>query len=217
MTTWLPTARADGVEIGDLSLIPPHTCKKPPKAPPYRLMNKEFRAANTNTNDPFDHTYDINGDGWCDWISIAARPPHRTDLDEPEMQDFILLGNKNGWRKFGASRKHAYERGEASDTGSWLGPTARASSLIKPVFVYSTKRREPYVVALSLNNDILEPILEDVSAFNWDPNFDMLRGTAVAEKKVVIQYLRKTLCEPGNEYTGEISVQRAICGKQSFN
>src|SRR4051812_35038423 len=84
------------VDMADLTLTPAQECKKPPKAPPYKLLHKEYRSYSITTNGPFDHTVDINGDGWCDWVSRPWVAPHRGDIDEPQMKDFIFLGTSTG-------------------------------------------------------------------------------------------------------------------------
>lgn len=84
--------QANAIDMANLSLTPFESRKKPPKAPPYTLMHKSYNSS-TSTNHPFDNNVDINGDDWCDWVSTAARPPHRGDIDEPTLTDFIFFGN----------------------------------------------------------------------------------------------------------------------------
>jgi hypothetical protein len=110
----LPFSDAHGVEITSLSLDPPQTCKKPPKSPPYKLLHKEFLVVNSSSNYPFNDTVDINGDGWCDWVSMVGGPPHRTDQEIPELEDFIFLGTKSGWKKFGDMQKFRSDSSRAS-------------------------------------------------------------------------------------------------------
>lgn len=204
------------IRMEDLSRTPSQVCKKPPKEPPYKLMHTIYHAYGTSFNYPFTDTVDINGDGWCDWVSTVAGAPHRGDIDEPEMKDFIFLGTRNGWRKFGDMEKFRSDRTGLTLSTGWLAPDAAAYAFINPVFIYSVKDPLPYVAIIELNEDILDPFLENVSVLRWNNTFDMLREVSKEEKIVVIAFLRKTLCESGKNRQGNI-VQRAICGKQTID
>lgn len=207
-------ARAHAIESGDLSLAPIKQCRPSPKAPPYKQLHREFQAANTPSNSPFIRAIDINGDGWCDWVSTAAMPPHSGDIDEPSMQSFIFLGTETGWRKFGDMQKFKSDPSAMSFSLPLLTSTDSAASFIAPVAVYSKKSASPYIASIFLNEDVLDPYLGSVSVYQWDDSFDSPRRVSEEDRSTVITFLQEAMCKPGKDYGHAVSVAGAICGKQ---
>jgi hypothetical protein len=163
----LTGTHAYAIDMRDLSLTPFQTCKKPPEAPPRALLHKDYNAYGTISNYPFEDTVDINGDGWCDWISMAARAPHRGDIEEPTMGEFIFLGTKTGWRKFGDTNKFLLDRSGLTAPGSgWVPPFSGIAGFISPTFVYSKKETAPYFAALSSVEDIAVESRLIINAFD---------------------------------------------------
>lgn len=205
----LTCAVANAVDIRDLSMTPSHACKKPPKAPPYALLHKEYNAYGTATNYPFNDTVDINGDGWCDWVSIAARAPHRGDTEEPQIADFILLGTKSGWRNFGNTKKFLLDRSSFTAPGSgWVPPFSGVSGFIFPTFVYSRKESAPYFAALSSFEDIAPPSVQNINVFQWSDAFDMPRTVSADDRKTILLFLSDALCKTSK---AEDSLASVIC------
>ena len=214
----LSPMEAHTIEIADLSLTPPRDCKKSPKKPPFNLIHKNYRAYEIGSNYPFINSVDINGDGWCDWVSMSAGPPHRGDIDEPTMVDFIFLGTSMGWRKFGNMKKFLSDRSElTSPSVGWLAPNVPASGFIFPTFVYSTKNFIPFFVTLSSNEDIAPSSINDISVLQWDNTFDMARNVSNIDKKIVIKFLKNKLCDFNKDYQNTLatSMENVICRKKN--
>jgi len=211
----LATAGAHGGEVdGGYSLTPFRSCRTAPKAPPHRMLNMRYLAANTPTNGPFDNSVDINGDGWCDWTSAAAMPAHRGDIEEPAIRDFIFLGTKGGWHRYGDRRKLLADPSATSFSRPLLVPTSQAASLVAPVYVYSRASRSPYVVAIYLNEDILDANRTNLSVYQWDGTFSLLRQVDDQDREAVLHFLQDAECPLDRKRGNAVSVAQAICGPQ---
>jgi hypothetical protein len=213
----LTCVAAYGIEIKDLSMEPFQTCKKPPKAPPYKLMHKEYPEFSTTTNIPFYENTDINGDGWCDWISTAASPPHRDNylLDEPPLEDFIFIGTKTGWRKFGNPKKiQAFLSSVPLGGKGPYGPKSDVAAFINPIFIYSKQSATPYVAAVSLSQDTLEPESSDVVVYQWDNALDTLLEVSQQDRDTTLTFLRQKFCTTDIEAHKNTFAMDAICRRQ---
>lgn len=80
----------------NLSFKPVVACKRPPSAPPKKILERFYK-----TYIPAGRwsIFDINGDGWCDWVR-GGNEGYRSDEEYPHLQDFIYLGTAKGWRHF---------------------------------------------------------------------------------------------------------------------
>lgn len=204
--------QANAIDMANLSLTPFESCKKPPKAPPYTLMHKSYNSS-TSTNHPFDNNVDINGDGWCDWVSTAARPPHRGDIDEPTLTDFIFLGTQSGWRRFGTQQKVlSGQRRETLPTGA-----VPVFGFIYPTFVYQRGDRTPFIVVLQSFEDIAPSRLEDIFILRWDSKLDMPGGVNDGDRLTVLKFLRSKLCVRGHQYDAEESLASVICDERNYH
>jgi hypothetical protein len=203
--------QTDAIDMANLSLTPFESCKKPPKTPPYTLMHKKYNSA-TRTNYPFDNNVDINGDGWCDWVSTAARPPHRGDIDEPTLTDFIFLGTQSGWRRFGTQQK--VPLGQSQETL----PTGNVPvfGFIYPKFVYQRGDRTPFIVVLQSFEDIAPSTMQDIFVLRWDSNLDMPGGANDGDRLTILKFLRTKLCVRGHQYDGEESLASVICDERNY-
>jgi hypothetical protein len=175
-------------------------------------LHKDYNAYGTTSNYPFEDTVDINGDGWCDWISMAARAPHRGDIEEPKIGEFIFLGTKTGWRKFGDTTKFLLDRSELTAPSSgWVPPFSGVAGFIFPTFVYSKKETAPYFAALSSVEDIAPSSAKDINVFKWSDVFDMPRTVSANDRKTIIMFLRSKLCGTPKTISAEGSLASVIC------
>jgi hypothetical protein len=210
----LGTMDAQAIEVAELSLLPGQACKAPPKAPPGKLLSKGYYGNfSTGSNAPFVHDVDINGDGWCDWISIAAQPPHREGVEwgQPLMKDFIFLGQKAGWRYFGNKKpirafiaEHKFGEPYPYDGDS------EVTHFVSPMFIYTQGDLRPYVSAISIAQDVLDATEEDVMVYRWNDAFDTLLDVNDHDRSVVIRFLRMQFCGK-KESLPLRSVPEAVC------
>jgi hypothetical protein len=197
-----------------LSLTPAHACQ-PPAGSPGKLLDLAYPNASTGGNAPFDHQVDINGDGWCDWVSTAAQPPHRdgVELMQPQMKDFIFLGGPRGWRRFGNAKairafidQHDVDRPVPYDGG------AEVSGFVSPLFIFADGEPRPYVAALALAQDVLDARAEDVVVYRWHDGFDALLRVGEQERAMVIRFLQAHYC--GSKAVLPVqSVAEAVCAR----
>jgi hypothetical protein len=213
-----------GVAADKLSFTPPAPCKKPPKSPPIKLLNQFFPDIEGDTkpdaygvgNQPFETNVDINGDGWCDWISLGGMAPHRSG-DSPTMKNFLFLGTKTGWRNFGeikgVSRNFSYYEME-----NVISPVSPVSAFKGPLFVYSPIQDKPYVIVAWTSEDIITPWVGDVSVYRWDDDVDMLKRCSSKERASIISFVRESVCgNPALSYLQNDWNQTldAICDKKT--
>lgn len=204
-------AQADAIDMADLSLTPFENCKKPPKSPPHTLMHKSYKSASSK-NYPFDETVDINGDGWCDWVSMAARPPHRGDIDEPPLTDFIFLGTQSGWRKFGNLKQVPTDHSQAELPNG----NVPVFGFIYPTFVYVRGNKTPFIAVLESFEDIAPSTLKDIFVLRWNSKFDMPDGVSEGDRLMILKFLRIKLCKGEKKSDAEESLAGIICDKRNY-
>jgi hypothetical protein len=211
----LATAQEHALQATDLSLLPQQVCEAPAKAPPASVLNKIYPGFSTTTNPPFRHDVDITGDGWCDWVSSAAQPPHRNGvaLDQPLMKDFIFVGSMSGWRRFGNQKamRAFVDQHDADQPGPYRGD-AEVSAFVSPLFIYAKGELRPYVAAISIGQDVLDARAEDVVVYRWNDEFDALLQVGEQERTTVLQFLQMHYC--GNKVNLPVqSVAEAVCAR----
>lgn len=174
-------------------------------------MHKRYNSS-TSTNYPFDNSVDINGDSWCDWVSTASHPPHRGDIDEPILTDFVFLGTQSGWRRFAIQQKVPLgQRQETLPDGN-----VPVFGFIYPTFVYQRGDRTPFLVVLQSFEDIAPSALKDISVLRWDSNLDMPGGVNDGDRLTVLKFLRAKLCVRGHQYDAEESLASVICDERNY-
>ncbi len=180
----------------ELSLAPARACLASPNGPG-KLLDQAFPNASTAGNAPFSHQVDINGDGWCDWVSTAAQPPHRdgVELAQPLMKDFIFLGSKRGWRRFGNPKaiRAFIDQHHFDQPGPYDGD-AEVSAFVSPMFIYAKDEPRPYVAAISIGQDVLDATADNVVVYRWHEGFDALLQVGAQERIMVLQFLQARYC-----------------------
>jgi hypothetical protein len=172
----------------------------PPKAPPKNLFLKSYKIY--TYPGPWD-VFDINGDGWCDWVR-GGHEGYRTDEEEPVLRDFIYLGTSRGWKNYdspkNAGKFSKYEIWEMKYI--YLIGDSRAVSFYEPIPVYINNERKPYVVtSIRYDAPAPPPGYEKILVTRWDDDQEALREVSDREKEDIWRFLRKTLCNrPRDNY-----------------
>lgn len=202
------------LSVADLSLKPARACQTPPKSPG-KLLNQGYPLDfSTGGNAPFNRDVDINGDGWCDWVSTAAQPPQRDGVTwaQPLMKDFIFLGTRSGWRRFGNHKAiRAFIDQHTDDPDPYEGDD-EVTAFVSPLFIYTEQETKPYVATISILQDVIEAKPQDVVVYRWHDGFDALRQLGEQERSVVIQFLQAQYCGKKDSLPLQ-SVPEAVCAK----
>lgn len=193
----LPSLPSHADEISNLSLTPTQMCKTPPKSPPKKILDRFFPDIEGDTrpdsygvaNRPFETRVDINGDGWCDWVSLGGGAPHMYG-ESPPMKDFLFLGTQSGWRRFGQMKRpnHKLPPGR-------IDPSTLVYGFQDPLFVYGPERSATYVIVSETQEDILTPMMSDVYVYRWNDDLDMLESLTLKARAPIILFIRDTACK----------------------
>lgn len=193
----IPWANAE-----ELLFAPTIPCKKPPKSPPRKMLDRFFPDIEGDTdpagygvaNRPFETNVDINGDGWCDWVSLGGSAPHMFG-ESPPMEHFLFLGTETGWRRFGTIKDPLQPLPPSRLEGPRvLPPKAIVSAFQDPLFVYSSQQSAPYVVVTRTTEDILTAVMSDVDIYRWNDDLDMLELLTLKARAPIILFLRDNAC-----------------------
>jgi hypothetical protein len=168
-------------------------CKRSLGLPPENLFVKSYKIYTY----PGPWTiFDINGDGWCDWVR-GGYEGYRLDQEDPAMKDFIYLGTSKGWRYYDSPKNTknltSDEIWKLND-GS-LFSAAGANQFFEPIPVYVNNERKPYVVtAVRYDAPAPPPGYDRIYVTRWDDKHDGLTSVPDEEKKAVWEFLRMKLC-----------------------
>lgn len=175
-------------------------CRVPPKSPPRKLLSKSYKIYTY----PGPWTvFDINGDGWCDWVR-GGYEGYRLDQEEPAVKDFIYLGGSTGWRYYQSPKNVAHlnfdERWKLKEHS--LFSDAGAVAFYEPIPVYLNNERKPYVVtAIRYDAPAPPPGYDRILITRWSDDYDGLKEVPDEEKKVIWNFLKKDLCNrPRDDY-----------------
>lgn len=175
-------------------------CKRPLKSPPRNLFVKSYKIYTY----PGPWTiFDINGDGWCDWIR-SGYEGYRLDQEDPAMKDFIYLGTSKSWRYYDSPKNienlTSDEIWKLNDRS--LFSDAGANQFYEPIPIYVNNERKPYVVtAIRYDAPAPPPGYDRIYVTRWDDEHDGLTAVPDEEKKAVWQFLRIRICKGlGDDY-----------------
>jgi hypothetical protein len=186
------TSAAEASET--LSFTPFKVCKKPPKAPPAKLLKKTYR---TYIDVGDWSIFDINGDGWCDWVR-NGNEGHRTDQEEPPIRELIYLGTSKGWRYSEQSEVYKAMRklnGIGVDNGYMPGYLP-AFNFYQPIVIYTSTQEKPYIAVVGRDDAPAPPSnREDINVLQWDDRFDKLRYVSDESWTMVVDFLQRELCK----------------------
>lgn len=181
-------------DMGDrYSLRPDSDCRASPKAPPKSFFLRSYR---TYTYPGPWSVFDINGDGWCDWVR-GGYEGHSKDQEEPVLKDFIYLGTSSGWRYYDSPpRKKNLNRDQVWELEKYyLFGESKALNFFEPVPVYKHEDSTPYIVtAIRFDAPAPPPDYDHTYVTRWDRELDGLKEVSSEEKNSVLVFLRRALC-----------------------
>ena len=181
-------------ESPDLSFAPTKICKKSTIHPPKTLLRRTYR---TYMKVDSWAIYDINGDGWCDWIR-GGHEGYRTDVDSPPMRDFIYLGTHKGWRHFDQSKLEKKSKVEIykDDGGNILSEEDNAYNFYQPIAVYNKELIKPYIASVvRMDAPAPAPNRDQIEVFQWNDQLDKLLKVPEKVRISVIDFLHDQLCK----------------------
>lgn len=177
-----------------LSFKPFEECKKSPKFPPKYFLEKSYQTYHSPGK---WKTFDINGDGLCDWVR-GGHEGDRRDEDEPRLRDFIYLGTPNGWRHYAESNiKNMSSNSMLEKSGNKIisGRTF-ALEFFQPIAIYASNQTKPYIAVVTrFDAPAPPPDREKINVLQWNENFDGLVTVSENEKLLVINFLQMELCK----------------------
>ncbi len=180
--------------LAELSFKPFMACKKPPASPSQKLLGRWYK---TYMYAGSWEIFDINGDGWCDWVR-GGNEGYRSDQEEPPLREFIYLGTDKGWRRFDKKNIEFDAKAEGYDSFETvvLFGHYSASNFVEPIAIYSKGRRKPYVVAVTRwDAPAPPPDREKINVFQWDDELDKLRKVPEEDRLRIVDFLHEKLCK----------------------
>jgi hypothetical protein len=176
----------------EFSLAPYVPCNSPPRAPSKAILEKQYR---TYMPVGLWHTFDINGDGLCDWIR-NGREGLRYDIDAVPMIEMIYLGTSSGWRKFETKIKSWVINGKIEESDrTHVHGFGDAIGFYQPFPVYRKGYRKPFVVVVErIDGPAPPPDTDKIDVLEWDDDFDSLRVVSGGSRGNVVRFLRSSFC-----------------------
>lgn len=169
-------------------------CRMPPISPSKKLLARQYKTYIYAGNWKI---FDINGDGWCDWVR-GGHQGYRTDNEEPPMRDFIYIGTGKGWRHFDQQKN---DQNSERKFGDWrnqniLFGSDTALAFYQPIAIYRNGQAKPYVVSVSRYDAPAPPPDRDaIQVFRWDDQMDKLVYVPEVERTLVVDFLHDQLCK----------------------
>ncbi len=231
---------AEGVTLGELSFQPARECRKPPKAPPDRLLKKRYSerlrpnlAYQSDDIETYIHRIDLNGDGICDWLRENAEPT-KYDSGSVDPRDFLFLGTPDGWRYPGLtedvrrSLEQAGKTAGSKDRRSFNKPLKRRNpGFLKTLtaFLFEKNNPKPFVVAYQVIGDRAGLVwLPEYITFRWNDDLDNFDEVPLKQHAAILVFLHEKLCgkEPPNimpnhnlvRFTYGIANERTLCKRE---
>lgn len=177
-----------------LSFIPFQICKRAPVSPSKTLLNRGYKIYMQVGSWAI---FDINGDGWCDWIR-GGHEGYRTDNEDPPMREFIYLGSSKGWRHFDQAKID--EKSKANISGfnmqNMLSKHHSALNFYQPIAVYRKGQAQPYIATVVRNDAPAPPPNRDqIDVYQWSDQMDKLLIVSDKERGMIIDFLEGQLCK----------------------
>jgi hypothetical protein len=191
-------ALAEG--IADLSFKPFTVCKMAPISPPQKILKKSYKTYIFPGNWSI---FDINGDGWCDWVR-GGNEGYRSDEEYPPLREFIYLGTAKGWRYFDQKKVKLQSRIVEPEIGKTvvLPGSAAALNFVEPIAIYAKGKARPYIVTVvRFDAPAPPPDRKNIMVFKWNEELDKLQIVSEGERKLMIGFLHEKLCKDRPELT----------------
>jgi len=178
----------------DFSLVPFDKCKKPPVSPSKKRLDRTYKIYYYAGSWAI---FDINGDGWCDWVR-GGNEGYRSDQEEPPLREFIYLGTSKGWRYFDKEKLEVDS--ELAGFGRFetvvLSGHYAAMNFVEPIAIYSRGQSKPYIAAVTrFDGPAPVPSREDINVFLWNDKLDKLHKVAENDRLKVMNFLHDKLCK----------------------
>ena len=180
--------------ITDLSFKPFEVCKKPPISPSKKLSKRGYK---TYMYAGSRAIFDINGDGWCDWVR-GGNEEYRSDQEFPPLGEFIYLGTAKGWRHFDNEKLEVDSElvGYGKCEIVVLSGDYAALNFVEPIAIYKKGKSKPYVVAVvRFDAPAPPPNREGINVFQWNDELDKLYRVAGKDQLKIIDFLHEKLCK----------------------
>lgn len=187
----------------DLSFVPFQICKKPPSSPPKKLLDRRYKIYMQVGNWAI---FDINGDGWCDWVR-GGHEGCSKDNEDPPMRDFIYLGTSNGWRHFDQAKPDEKSKNKIVEKNeeNVLSQQHNALNFYQPIAIYRKGKTKPYIATVvRYDAPAPPPNRNQIDVYRWSDQIDKLLVVSEKERDMVIDFLRKKFCMyPPTSINGE--------------
>lgn len=180
--------------IADFSFVPFKACKKSPVSPSKKLLKRGYK---TYIYAGSWAIFDINGDGWCDWVR-GGNEGYRSDQEYPPMREFIYLGTAKGWRHFDQPKEEKNLKVDKDGSGviTVLAGDYAALNFVEPIAIYSKGQSKPYIAAvIRYDAPAPPPSRESIDVFRWSDELDKLRKVPEKERATVVNFLHDKLCK----------------------
>ena len=184
----------------DLSFKPFVVCKKPPIPLPRKILERHYR---TYIFAGDWSVFDINGDGWCDWVR-GGNEGYRSDEEYPPLREFIYFGTAKGWRHFDQKNAKRQSRIAEPEIGKTvvLPGSAAALNFVEPIAIYTKGKAKPYIVTVvRFDAPAPPPDRESIMVFQWNEELDKLHIVSESERKSIVEFLHEKLCKDRPELT----------------
>lgn len=187
-------------DIRNLSFKSSISCKKSPVSPSKKMLNKAYKTYIFAGNWSI---FDINGDGWCDWVR-GGNEGYRTDEEEPPLREFIYLGTAKGWRHFDQKNAKVHSPNLEPEIGKTvvLPGSAAALNFVEPIPIYVKGKAKPYIATVvRLDAPAPPPDRENIMVFQWNNELDKLHIVSESERTSIVAFLHEKLCGKRPELT----------------
>jgi hypothetical protein len=180
--------------VVDLSFMPFKTCKKPPVSPSNKLLKRGYK---TYIYAGSWAIFDINGDGWCDWVR-GGNEGYRSDQEYPPLREFIYLGTAKGWRHFDQPKDKKNLKIDIGGSGvsTVLSGDYAALNFVEPIPIYSKWQSKPYIATvIRYDAPAPPPSRESIDVYQWNDAFDKLHKVPEKDRLVIVNFLHDKLCK----------------------
>ena len=187
-------AQAQALDASTLSLHPPVACKGAGRPAPRTRDTVHADSAGTPSTD-----IDLNGDGWCDWITPLPYPTNAQG-QEYGARDAILLGTASGERTFGdGARLRQYWKNHPQAPGNLVIPNG-ATGMAPPLIAYAGRDPVPYFAGLSSAFPEYWGDGDAYKVYKWNQEADAPQQVGSREFATVMKFWQRSYCV-GKDYS----------------
>ena len=184
----LGPAQAQPIDGSALRLTPPTPCKGAGRPAPRTKNTVHADSAGTPST-----SIDLNGDGWCDWITPLPYPTNAQG-QEYGAREAILLGTANGARTFGDSaRLKQYWKKHPQELGNLVIPDG-ATGMAPPLVAYAGNDPVPYFAGLSSAFPEYWGDGNAYKVYKWNQEADAPQQVSNSESATVMKFWQRSYC-----------------------